>query len=106
VRTPGLQIWIEDQGWSTTILTAAGEVDLVTSVQLKRAFDSVLERETVPPRICADLQRVEFMDTSGVAVLLGVRRRAIEAGSRLVVTSASPALQRLFDITGIGEFLK
>jgi anti-anti-sigma factor len=65
-----------------------------------------LERETAPPRICADLQRVEFMDTSGVAVLLGAGARAIEAGSRLVVTAASPALQRLFDITGIGQFLK
>jgi anti-anti-sigma factor len=104
VPPPDLQIGIEDRG-PTTLVTVAGEVDLLSSVQLKRAFDALLERETPPSRIRADLREVAFMDTSGVALLLGTRTRAMERGSQLVVTAASPALQRLFEITGIAQFL-
>ncbi len=67
------------------LLTVAGEIDLVTSTQLKRALDGILERSSPPARITADLTLVGFMDTSGVAVLLAARRRADEVGSRLVV---------------------
>jgi anti-anti-sigma factor len=45
------------------------------------------------------------MDTSGVAVLLTARRRATGLGSRLVVTSTSPAISRLFEITGLQSIL-
>lgn len=100
----GLQIEIEDRG-PTTVVTAAGEVDLVTSIELKRAFDALLDREAAPARITADFRQVHFMDTSGVAMLLAIRARALALGSRLVVTSASPSLQRLFDVTGLAEFL-
>jgi anti-sigma B factor antagonist len=104
VPAAGLEIIVTTDPTATTI-TAAGEIDLLTSVQFKRALDSILDRDDPPALIRADLTRIEFMDTSGVAVLLAARRRAIERGSRLVVTSASPVLQRLFDVTGIGRFL-
>ena len=42
------------------------------------------------------------MDTTGVAVLLKARRRALEAGCRFTVKAASPTIQRLLEITGLG----
>ena len=103
MTAPDLEIAITTDSTGTTI-TAVGEIDLATSTQFKRAFDSVLARDDRPSLIRADLRRVEFMDTSGVAVLLAARRHAIEHNTRLVVTSASPVLHRLFDVTGIGQF--
>jgi anti-sigma B factor antagonist len=104
VSVGDLEIAVAEDAFGVTV-TAVGEVDIVTSTQLKRAFDVLLARDPAPETIWADLTGIGFMDTSGVAVLLGTRARAIAAGSRLVVTSASPALQRLFDVTGIGRFL-
>ena len=95
-----------DDATSRATVTVAGDVDLLTSTQLKRAFDVLLDRRPPPALIRADLRGVEFMDSSGVAVLLSARTRALKVGSRLVVTSASPVLQRLFDVTGIGELLR
>jgi anti-sigma B factor antagonist len=83
-----------------------GEVDLVSSVQLKRAFDDELDRIAPPSEIRADLAGVDFMDTSGVAILLHARARALARGSRFVVTSASPFLDRLFEITGIAPLIR
>ena len=104
VSAPELRVEIDDGSFVVTV-TVAGEVDLSTSTQLKRTFDVVLDRRPPPALIQADLRDVAFMDSSGVAVLLGVRARALDVGSRLVVTSVSPVLQRLFDVAGIGQLL-
>ena len=101
---PELTIAIEEAE-GAVVLAVEGEIDLVTSIQLKRACDGVLDRSPPPARITADLAGVGFMDTSGVAVLLAARRRADEVGCPFVVTSTSPFLTRLFEITGIGRVL-
>jgi anti-sigma B factor antagonist len=88
------------------IRSGSGEVDLVNSTQLKRAFDDELDRLHSPQEIHADLAAVDFMDTMGVAVLLHARARAAGRGARFVVTSASPFLDRLFEITGIGPLIR
>jgi anti-anti-sigma factor len=104
VDAPELSIAIDEREEGVR-LSVAGEIDLLTSTQIKRALDGILERSSPPARITADLTLVEFMDTSGVAVLLGARRRADEVGSRLVVSGMSPFLARLFEVTGIGRVL-
>jgi anti-sigma B factor antagonist len=83
-----------------------GEIDLVNSTRLKRALDDELDRLPPPAEIRADLSAVDFMDTTGVAVLLHARSRALARGSRFVVTSASPFLDRLFEITGIAPLIR
>jgi anti-sigma B factor antagonist len=104
VEPSELSIVVEECDESV-VFTVAGEIDLVTSTRLKRALDDVLQGSPPPARVTADLAGVGFMDTSGVAVLLAARRRAHELGSRLVVTSTSPFLARLFEMTGIGRVL-
>ena len=88
-----------------TTLTLAGEIDLLTSTQLNRQLEIVLDHVPPPERLCLDLADVSFMDTTGVAVLLKGRRRALELGSRFVVSSTSPTITRLFEITGLAGLL-
>jgi anti-anti-sigma factor len=104
VSWPELRVTVDDRA-AVVIVTVAGEIDLATSTQLKRALDAQLDRVPPPAELRADLEAVEFMDTSGVAVLLAVRAKALALGSRLVVSSASPFLERLFAVTGIDRFL-
>jgi anti-anti-sigma factor len=86
-------------------LTISGEVDLASSARFKRAFDAELDRFPPPREVHADLAAVDFMDSMGVAVLLHARERARERGSRLVVTSTSPFLDRLFQVSGIDRLI-
>jgi anti-anti-sigma factor len=95
-----------DEVGDTVVFTVSGEIDLLSSVRLRRAFDDELDRLTPPREIRADLAAVDFMDTTGVAILLHVRARALKRGSRLVVTSSSPFLDRLFEITGIATLIR
>ena len=101
---PELTIRATDAG-DTTTLVLEGEIDLLTSTQLNRELDTVLDRVPPPTRLRVDLAAVGFMDTTGVAVLLKARRRALEAGCRFTVKSASPTIQRLLEITGLASLL-
>jgi anti-anti-sigma factor len=102
---PSLRIRLEREDDECT-LTVAGDVDLATSTQLKRALDEALESEPAPATIRADLAGVGFLDTTGLGLLLAARTRALSRGSRFVVSSASAELDRLFDITGVTAYLR
>jgi anti-anti-sigma factor len=104
VSAQGLLITLDDRP-DAAILTIAGEVDIATSTQLKRALDDLIGRERPPAEIRVDLASVEFMDSSGIAILLTARRLAESAGSRLLIASTSPALRQLFESTGVAQAL-
>ncbi|HET6548826.1 MAG TPA: STAS domain-containing protein [Solirubrobacter sp.] len=87
----------------TSTVTIAGEIDLATSTRVNRELDMALDR--TPRRLHIELAAVPFMDTTGVAVLLKARRRALEQGCGFSVTSTSPAIARLFEITGLTGLL-
>jgi anti-anti-sigma factor len=82
---------------------AAGELDLSTTgalrAQLVELFDVGWQHVT------ADLREVEFMDTSGVHVLLDAQRRAEAAGGQLTVVVEPGPVRLVLDLTGMGERL-
>ena len=102
---PGLEIRVQQTDEACTI-TVSGEVDMATSAQLKRALDDLLATDPLPPLVRAELIGVEFLDTTGLGLLLTARAQAERAGSRFVVSSTSSALDRLFAITGVTEILR
>jgi anti-anti-sigma factor len=99
---PELQVHTEHSGDVATV-HVVGEIDLSTSTRLNRELDMVLDR--APARLRIDLSETTFMDTTGVAVLLKARRRALELGCRLTVSSSSPAITRLLEVTGVTALL-
>ena len=97
-----LDVQVRHEGAATTV-AVSGEIDLLTAVRLDRELGIALEAQ--PEWLRLDLHDVAFMDTSGVAVLLKARRKALEAGCRFTVKSASPTIQRLLEITGLASLL-
>ena len=99
---PQLDVRIAHEGGITTVVVV-GEIDLLSSVRLNRELDGAFH--SAPEWLRIDLLAVGFMDTTGVAVLLKARRRALEAGCRFTVKAASPTIQRLLEITGLTALL-
>jgi anti-anti-sigma factor len=57
-------------------------------------------------RIVLDLDELEFLDASGIRLLLHLNARSKSNGGRLCMTRArSPQVQRVIDLTGAGEVL-
>jgi len=99
---PELDVRVAHESGVTTVVVA-GEIDLLSSVRLNRELDGAFD--AAPEWLRIDLLQVSFMDTTGVAVLLKARRRALEAGCRFTVKAASPTIQRLLEITGLATLL-
>lgn len=90
---------------SATWLAVGGELDAFTAPNLRQAIETAEEAE--PATLVLDLRGVTFIDSSGLAVILGAHQRASEAGRpelKLVIAGAA-AVESLFDTIGAREHL-
>jgi anti-sigma B factor antagonist len=86
----------------TTILRVLGEVDLATAPILDEQISAVEAGDAAT--IVVDLDRVSFMDSSGLQVLLS-HIFSKQNGSRIRLTRGSPQVVRLFTVSGMLEQL-
>lgn len=78
-----------------TVITAAGDIDFHTCPTLHQAVLAV------PPGGTAqiDLSGVTFMDSSGLNLLLQLRKRLLAEGGGILVTSLQPAVEYMLRLT-------
>jgi len=80
------------------IATVAGEIDIFTVTRLReRLFE--LAASGVP--LVVDLERVSFIDSVGLATLVGAAKRAAAHGGSLQVACALPKIRQLVRLTGL-----
>ena len=53
-----------------------------------------------------DLERLQFMDSTGLRIILWARERCQEHGHELALTPGSEQVQRLLSVSGAGEHLR
>lgn len=82
-----------------TGLAAIGEIDAHTAPSLASAIDAA------GPDVALDLSGVEFVDSSGLRVLIDAHQRLAEAGGGLRLTALSEPVRRLLEISGVSGYL-
>ena len=85
------------------VIALAGELDLAVHEDFRELVDEVLA--ATPQLVVVDVTGVEFMDSTMLRELLRAHRDLEEAGGRLVVAGAQPAVTRLLELTGTHEVL-
>jgi anti-sigma B factor antagonist len=88
---------------TVAVLSAEGEVDVATAPILRKQLDGL---EAQAKTIVIDLAGVSFLDSTGLGVLIGARRRLVADGVRMLVINAVPTVWRVFKITGLVEPLR
>jgi anti-sigma B factor antagonist len=82
-----------------TVVEARGEVDIYTSAMLR---ERLIEQVDAGARqVVVDLSGVDFLDSSGLGVLVGVLKRLRTAGGELTLVCASEKLLKIFRITAL-----
>jgi anti-sigma B factor antagonist len=98
---PGFDIKILQRD-HTVIVQVEGELDLATAPLLD---EKLAEAESGgATSVLLDLDRVEFMDSTGLHVLLA-RVILNGNGKRFALTRGSPQVQRLFRVAGVMDRL-
>jgi len=81
------------------VVVVAGEVDMHTAPTLReRLVETVGEGHD---GIVVDLEGVEFFDSTGLGVLIGAAERVEGQGGSFQVVCATPAVLRVFTVTGL-----
>jgi anti-sigma B factor antagonist len=87
----------------TFVIVVEGDADMSTAVKFNESFFSAAESGS--RRVVADLTDVSFIDSTMLnALVVGHRRMARDRGFFAVVCSG-PRVQRVLDITGLGQIL-
>ena len=73
-------------------VTVAGEIDLVTAPRFRSALVEILEAGNADAVV--DLAAVDFIDASGIGVLVWAARMAGDRGGRLTIRRAPRARSR------------
>lgn len=81
-----------------TIVTARGDIDLSTA----SLFESCLLDEVTrgERNLVVNLSHTNYLDSSGLAVLLRIHKKLQDAHGRLSVVGCRPCVLRVFQIVG------
>jgi anti-sigma B factor antagonist len=86
---------------SSVRLRLGGEVDLSTAYLVEDALSPALDLRCT--RLIMDLADVEFMDSSGLRVMVVTRNALDERGAEMVIVGVNDHLRRVFEVSGLSS---
>ena len=89
-----------DEREDRVVVTPRGELDMATAPELEQA---VMPRLQQSSWIVLDLRSLDFIDSSGLRVVVGAHRAAEEHGGRFTCVRGAPGstVHRIVEIAGI-----
>jgi anti-sigma B factor antagonist len=85
-------------GW---VVTLSGEVDSSTSPILQAKAEELISTTNEGVLLLMDLSRVEFVDSSGLRVIVSLGNELESRGGRLELSGLSAAARRILELTGL-----
>ncbi|HET7507865.1 MAG TPA: STAS domain-containing protein [Solirubrobacterales bacterium] len=81
-------------------LQLEGELDLWSVERLQAVLQRVARDNSA---VVVGLQSCEFVDSTGIALFLQVRRQLEAEGGRLVIYGCADQVQRIFEVAGLTD---
>ncbi len=88
----------------TITVAPDGDISLETIPVLREVLRNVVESHH-NGRIDVDLTSVNFLDSSGIGVLVAAKRAAASHGTDLMLTEPSPMIRMVLQIANLEEIL-
>jgi stage II sporulation protein AA (anti-sigma F factor antagonist) len=96
-----MPVTIEING-DTMVARLSGELDHHHTQKLREEIDRNVQKER-PARLALDFAGVEFMDSSGIGLVLGRYRLMQEMNGKLVLRAMPPHIRRVMRVAGIAS---
>ena len=91
-----MHIRMEENG-EVKVYHAEGDIDINTSPQVKKVFEGAVKEKH--KNVLIDLQKVGYIDSSGLATLVEILKNVKGYGGRLKLSNLSSKVRSLFEIT-------
>jgi anti-sigma B factor antagonist len=81
------------------VLAVSGEVDVATVPRLREQLHALVAEGN--RRIIVDLDGVDFLESTGLGVLVGALKRVRSNDGDLYLVCTQPRIRKVFEVTGL-----
>lgn len=85
------------------LIALSGELDIASAPELEQALDQISDPTKL---VIVDLRELEFMDSTGLSMLVRAHQSLSERDCELTLIKGQPQVQRLLDLTGVADRLR
>jgi anti-sigma B factor antagonist len=97
-----LELVRDDAPDGGVVIIVRGDIDMATVPALRSALDDAVDDGA--SRVVLDCRALEFLDSSGIGVLVAAQQRLGDVGE-LVIDSPPANVRKVLDITGVASHL-
>jgi anti-sigma B factor antagonist len=93
-----------DKSKSHHVFTPEGAIDLHVSPEIRASLREVID--TNPKRLVVDLSNVPYIDSSGLAVLIGAMQGLEHEGGRFMLAGAQEAVRMILESARLDQYFQ
>lgn len=88
-----------------SVFSPEGAIDLHVSPELRSSLRAIIDEEK-PKRLVVDLSRVPYIDSSGIAVLIGAMQSLELEGGIFLLAGAQEAVRMIFESARLDQYFR
>ena len=82
-----------------------GEIDHHTAKEIREEIDETADK-TKPHRLVLDFSQVQFMDSSGVGLIMGRYKLMQTLGGSVIIANMPPKIERIVSLAGLDKLAR
>jgi anti-anti-sigma factor len=90
---------------SPSVFTAAGAIDLHVAPELRASLRAIIDDQK-PKRLVIDLSNVPFIDSSGIAVLIGAMQSLEHEGGVFMLAGAQSGVRMILESAKLDQYFR
>ena len=89
----------------TLTVRLSGELDQRMAARVREEIDALIDDQRVR-RLVFDVSGLDFMDSSGIGLIIGRYKRLSRRGGSVAVTDPDARIDRLFQMSGVYQVVE
>lgn len=86
------------------VISVNNEVDHLIAEQIREEFEKVCTRQNIK-NVIFDMTNVEFMDSSGIGMIIGRYMKVKYIGGKVAVVGVSEGIDRILRMSGVYKII-
>jgi anti-sigma B factor antagonist len=92
---------VEQKLGNVNVLSLSGRLDAYSATEVEKKLDSLIEAGQ--PRLVIDLEKLEYISSSGLRVFLATLKKAKKQQGDIKLACMKPFIKEVFDIAGFSQ---